>query len=259
MGALDRLVSNKADNYSKILEWWKDQKLVKARDYNDVLDNFMVLFACHSSKIEGSGISYHTTRDIFEGSEIKGFSGPAIEILEIQNQKYAFNFLLSSLESNTPISKEFILKLHRIMMYGCYSQKRYDKGERPGSFKVNDYCVGLTDEGSVPEEVESDIDDLVSELEVADNKNIVTVAAYFHLKMESIHPFADGNGRVGRTVMNYLLMLNGHPPIVLFNEDRDTYYMALAVFDNSGEISGMVEFLKEQTIKTWSKVLRRKS
>ena len=71
--------------------------------------------------------------------------------------------------------------------------------------------------------------------------------------LEQIHPFADGNGRVGRTIMNYYLMTHNYPPAIIYNEDKSPYYLALAVFDKAGEIDGFIQFLKEQTIKTWSK------
>lgn len=74
-----------------------------------------------------------------------------------------------------------------------------------------------------------------------------------------IHPFADGNGRVGRTIMNYYLMTHGYPPTIIYQEDKETYYMALTVFDKTQEITGFRKFIKEQTIKTWKvKKLDRK-
>ena len=53
--------------------------------------------------------------------------------------------------------------------------------------------------------------------------------------------------------MNYYLMTHGHPPIIIYNEDKESYYLSLAVFDKAGEIDGFVRFLKEQTVKTWTR------
>ena len=80
---------------------------------------------------------------------------------------------------------------------------------------------------------------------------VLTAAAYFHAKFENIHPFADGNGRAGRLLMNYLLLLWDHPPIIIHEEDRKAYYDALERFDSSQELDTLTAFLKEQTVKTW--------
>ena len=83
-------------------------------------------------------------------------------------------------------------------------------------------------------------------------EKVLTAAAWLHCNFEYIHPFADGNGRAGRTVMNYYLMLRDLPPVIIFEEDRKLYYEALAVFDASEKVDGMVSFLKDELVKTWS-------
>lgn len=60
-------------------------------------------------------------------------------------------------------------------------------------------------------------------------------ASYFHLQFEAFHPFADGNGRVVRTLMNYFLMTHNHPPIIIYDEDKKYYYAALQSFDEHVE------------------------
>ena len=77
------------------------------------------------------------------------------------------------------------------------------------------------------------------------------------LQFENIHPFADGNGRVGRTLMNYYLMLHDLPPAVIYEEDKETYYLALAVFDKTEKLDGFVEYLERRNCKnldSWTPV-----
>ena len=81
--------------------------------------------------------------------------------------------------------------------------------------------------------------------------------AYFHAKFENIHPFADGNGRTGRLVMNYLLLLNDHPPVIIHEEDRKGYYSALEAWDEKQELDPLITYLREQTEKTWRKQVER--
>ena len=98
---------------------------------------------------------------------------------------------------------------------------------------------------------------MLEELQDFPKEKALTAAAYFHAKFENIHPFADGNGRVGRLVMNYLLLLNDHPPITIHEEDRKVYYDALEAWDERQELESLIVFLKEQTVKTWEKQIRR--
>ena len=70
------------------------------------------------------------------------------------------------------------------------------------------------------------------------------------------HPFADGNGRTGRMVMNYLLLYLGHPPIIIHEEDRKEYYSGLEAWDENQKLDVLMDFLKEQTVKTWKKQVK---
>ncbi len=88
-------------------------------------------------------------------------------------------------------------------------------------------------------------------------KNVLTAAAYFYAKLENIHPFADGNGRTERLVMNYFLVLHGLPPIIIHEEDRKAYYSALEAWDTDQQLNPLIAFLKEQTAKTWAKQIER--
>lgn len=73
---------------------------------------------------------------------------------------------------------------------------------------------------------------------------------------KNIHPFADGTGRL---VMNYLLVIHNHPPIVIHQEDRKVYFEALEAWDEEQDLQPLKKFLREQTVKTWEKqVLRRR-
>ncbi len=57
-----------------------------------------------------------------------------------------------------------------------------------------------------------------------------------------MHAFADGNGRVGRTLTNYILMINNMPPLIVYDEDKKYYYAALEKYDKEDDIKSMIEF-----------------
>lgn len=241
--------------YEDILTWWKEEKKETQEDIYTLLDNFKILFAYHSGKIENETITLHDTREIFENGTVINYTGDLRTLFEIKNQKDCFQYLVDRIINKEEITISFILELHRQLMKGCYDDTRYGKGERPGAFKKHDYVTG-DGVGTAPEEVEAELQELLDEVKDAEGKDVMTIAAYLHLRFEEIHPFADGNGRVGRTLLNYYLMTHDFPPLILYSEDKKTYYLSLAVYDKTGEIKGFIEFLKEQMVKTWEKKKR---
>ena len=103
-----------------------------------------------------------------------------------------------------------------------------------------------------------EISELLDELSNVPTDQVLTAAAYFHAKFENIHPFADGNGRTGRLVMNYLLLTNNHPPVIIHEEDRKSYYSALEVWDEKQELAPLIRYLQEQIVKTWDRQIERR-
>lgn len=223
------------NTYEKIVNEWRSRPLNSPADVNTVLDNFRVLFAYNSNKIENPDTTYHDTREIFQNGRVTGYTGELRTLFEIQNQKNCYGFLRDKIASREPVTPDLIKETHRILMAGCYD------GD------------GV---GAAPEDVQCEMESLCQEIEAVPTDRAITAAAYFHLKFESIHPFADGNGRTGRTLMNYYLMTHGHPPTIIYDEDKVTYYMALAVYDKAEEISGFEDLLREQTVKTWTRTPR---
>jgi len=65
----------------------------------------------------------------------------------------------------------------------------------------------------------------------------------------------DGNGRVGRTLLNYFLMIHNHPPLIVFEEDRRYYYAGLQQYDEIEDLDTLQAFFTEQVEKTWKKQL----
>jgi Fic family protein len=244
-------------SYVEILNNWQVEPIITSSDLDQKLHNFRILFAYHCNKIENPETSYHNTREIFEHGKLINYTGELRTIFEIQNQKECYEFLQDKIISRDAITPEFILQVHKILMKGCYDQSRYEQGERPGAYKKHDYITG--DGVGVPsEDVEDEIAFLCNEIGNYQGEDILTCASYFHLNFESIHPFADGNGRVGRVLMNYFLMIHQYPPTIIFDENKDIYYMALAAFDHTESLEGFRKLIQEQTVKTWTRRLRKK-
>ncbi|SEP58419.1 Fic family protein [Butyrivibrio sp. TB] len=239
--------------YSDIVKAWQDKKITTVSDLESALSDYKIFFAYHSNKIEDAGVSIHQTREIFENGKVIGYTGDLRALFETENQKVCYEFLKEKVIAKEPLSGELIKSIHENLSHGCYDESRWVKGERPGTYKKNYYGVGLS-VGVPPEDVEEEIDYICEALAEAGLDSIDSVlkaAVWFHCNFERIHAFADGNGRVGRTILNYILMVNDLPPAVIFDEDKETYFMALEVFDHTDKIDGFVKFIKEQTVKTW--------
>jgi Fic family protein len=246
------------DYYEKVRDMWQQFNVNSIESLDLALDNFRILFAYHSGKIENDEIEYHDTREIFEDGKVTGYSGSTRAIFEQQNQKLCYDFLKAKIISREPFSLSLILEIHSILTSGTYDERRYIvNDERPGQFKKHDYVTGKNEVGFPPDEVESGLSEIVDELNNYIGKDILKAASYFHLRFEHIHPFADGNGRVGRTLLNYYLLTHGEPPTIIYNEDKRQYYEALELYDTKEEILPFYDFLKMQTIKTWQKTFER--
>ena len=244
--------------YDKIREMWQINNIISTEALDLALDNFRILFAYHSGKIENNEIEYHDTREIFENGKVCGYTGSTRALFEQQNQKLCYDFLKEKIVAKEPLSLPLILEVHSILTSGTYDERRFIVNEeRPGQFKKHDYVTGRNEIGLPPEEVESGLTDLINELNEYDGNDVLKAAAYFHMRFEHIHPFADGNGRVGRTLLNYFLLIHSEPPVIVFDEDKRKYYDALETYDTQEEIEPLYEFLKEQAIKTWEKTYER--
>lgn len=246
------------DLYDKIRQYW----LARPFDSEDAIDaalqNFRILFAYHSAKIENDAVEYQDTREIFENGLVTSFAGDPRTLFEQQNQKLCYEYLKPLLVAHTPLSLDLTREIHRILTAGTYDARRYvARNERPGEFKKGDYVTGIHEVGYPPDEVEPALRELIREFDAWQGDDPLVPAAYLHVRFEHIHPFADGNGRTGRTLMNYWLMCHNHPPVVIHEDVRKTYYAALEQYDADETLQPMIDFLREQTVRTWSGALRR--
>lgn len=243
--------------YESILDFWKKQNIKNANELASVLSSYSVNFAYNSGKIENDEITYHDTREVFDKDGVTSYTGSTKTLFEIQNSKAAYERMLLAFDNKQIVDEEFLKEIQMILTNGTYDERRYQIGERPGEYKHHDYVTGKNEVGASVEDVQDEVCELLDELTDIDDKNALVAAAYFHAKFVNIHPFSDGNGRVGRLLMNYILLIHNHPPITIYEEDRKDYYDALEKFDEELELNGLIDFLKLQLIKTWKKQLNK--
>jgi Fic family protein len=243
--------------YSDVLQFWRAGEIQTVAALELRLDNFRVLFAYNSGKIENSEVTYSDTREIFENGRVLNFTGDPRAILELRNQKLCYDFLKGKIVARDALTVGLVLEIHRTLTEGTYDERRYiENGERPGEFKKHDYVTGVLEVGSPAEDVPGEISDLLDEANEYRGEDVLKAAAYLHARFEFIHPFADGNGRVGRTLVNYYLLTRGRPPLVVYDDDKRLYFDCLRHYDEKEEIAPLYEFFKYETEKTWGKTLR---
>ncbi len=245
-----------AYGYENAVREWQSYEISSGSDLRARLETFAIRFSFNSGKIENDGISYRDTHEIFEKGRVIDYTGDLKTLYEISNLKDAHELMCRWFEDKKPLDESMVREMHRTIAKGTYDDRRWELGERPGSYKVNDIW------GVGPDELAAPLDSIAAEIEedlsqvreaIMDGGDPLTIAAWWHCRFEGIHAFADGNGRTGRALMNYLLVLQDMPPVIVFEEDRQDYYYALDLFDKTGDPAAMVRFLKGQCEKTWKK------
>ncbi len=241
--------------YSEIIEAWRAKDIQNSEDLSAVMGDKAITLAYHTNKLEYRDITYHDTEDVFTKNCIIDFTGNTRIVFAIKDAKNAWNLFLDSFNDMRPIDEDLVKEFHFELTLGTYAGERYRHGERPGEYKIGDYVTGRYEVGAPPEDVPMEMKELLGEMEDVPSGKVLVAAAYFHVKFENIHGFADGNGRTGRLLMNYFLACNDHPLIIIHEEDRAQYMSALEAWDFSQDLDPMKQLLEEQTIKTWGNSL----
>ncbi len=201
-----------------------------------------LLATFHSNAIEGNTLTLHETQMVLEyGITIDGH--PLREYLEATNHAEAFDTLSGLIDH--PITIETVQTLHRLVM---------DKIDpHAGELRtVQVYIRGAPftppPARDVPEYMAQWVHWLTGD--IALRYNPITRAAIAHHDFEAIHPFTDGNGRVGRLLLNLLLMQDGYPPALVLREWRPRYIQALqqAYAGNYTPLVNLVGLAVEQAL-----------
>jgi Fic family protein len=245
------------DRYETALALWQRKHIKTDAELSEALNGHSISFAYHSGNLENDRITYNDTREIFDHDGVTSYTGDLRTLFEIRNAKDANELFLQAFHDKRALDESLVKEFQQRLTQNTYDTRRYQLGERPGEYKRHDYVTGKNEIGASPEDVAEEIAELLDELHDIPADKLLRAAAYYHVKFENIHPFADGNGRTGRLTMNYFLVMNGHPPITIHQEDRKDYYAALEAWDERQELTPMEAFLREQCVKTWEKQIER--
>jgi len=200
---------------------------------------FTEAFTYDTNAIEGSTVGYSEVKDILEKDNWPKDKGKW-EISETYGVAKAVDAIRNTKEE---ISLELILKLHKI----CFSNSKDFAGKfRP---KGVDVCIrnqygDVLHVGAPSDRIKPLLKELIKwyEKNKAEYPPIL-LAAVAHNQFENIHPFQDGNGRVGRLLLNNILIKNGLPPVNITYKRRALYYKALQIYQDNGDVRPMVELI----------------
>lgn len=202
--------------------------------------NFTEKFVYNTNAIEGSTVKQDEVSKILK---IKKASIP--DEIETLNVAKAINYIKNTKE---PLSIELILNLHKL----CFLNTKDFAGKiRNVEVVVTNSKGDIIHQGLPYKNVKKELLNLV--FWYAKNKKKfkpLVLAAIIHNQFEYIHPFEDGNGRVGRLLLNYVLLKNKYPPINIFLEDRLEYYSSLNDYSKIKDLKPTLKFLVKQYEKT---------
>lgn len=191
-----------------------------------------VNFSYNSNKIEGSRLTSDQTEAIFDTSSFipKGDDFIKLDDLtESKNHFKLFDYMLDNVDNK--LSKEMIIEMNKILKRNTSDEEnpRYNVG----GFKIVPNIIGVVNiiNTTAPEDVEEEIDALLQQY---NSKTKITLEDIidFHFGFERIHPFGDGNGRVGRIIMFKECLRNNIMPFIVFDENKSYYMRGLKEYEN---------------------------
>jgi len=203
---------------------------------------FTANFTYNTNAIEGSTVLLSEVKELLSGEE-KPHDSEEVETLNVaQAIEYIKN-------SEQKIDVGFIKELHKI----CFNETKKFAGKlRDVNVVIRDAQGNIIHEGAPIEQVKTLLKELSDWYEKHKRKYPpLLLAAVVHNQFEKIHPFQDGNGRVGRLLLNYVLLKHNYPPINIRLRDRARYYRCLYEYDQNNDIKTTLKFLISQYKKQY--------
>ncbi len=225
--------------------------MIQIKTNERYLKDLLVRMAHHSTAIEGNTLTQEEVISILIYNYIPEEMNKR-EYYEVKNFKKAFEYIDESLQNNKNISIEFIKKLHSIIMDNIL--------DNAGEFKkTENIIVGANFVPTKPYLVQIELKEMLDNLEfrLINSKCIeekIEAIISEHIKFEKIHPFSDGNGRIGRLLMMYSCLREEIAPFVITKEEKNKYINLLAQEDISQFKKWILELVKFELLNNLAKI-----
>ena len=276
----------------KIYRQWLAIQPLSADDEKRLKRKFMLDFNYNSNHIEGNTLTYGQTEVLLLLGEVIG-TAKMKDLEEMKAHNICLNMVEQKADSDEPLTEIFIRQVHQVMLREDYKvYRKLPGGEitsytvHAGQYKTRPNSVitptGERFEYASPEETPALMSDLVQWYNNAVAESSLTpiqLAALFHYRYIRIHPFEDGNGRIARLMVNFILRRHKWPMMVIRSKNKKAYLTALGLTDAAvgpipadgaqaslksvapfveymesaltADISSMLEFLSDDRETTW--------
>ncbi len=223
-----------------------------------IMQKFRLDWNYHSSHIEGNQLTYGETKALLLFGHTAQ-AKPLKDHIEMTGHNEAIKYIEDVIRQKRPLTENFIRELHQLILKEPYEVDAITPDGKParrtiniGAYKtVPNHVKTKTGEifyFATPEETPAKMNDLMAWYSNNINNNDlhpVLFATEFHYKFICIHPFDDGNGRIARLLMNFILMQKGYPPAIIKTEEKYDYFAALQQAD-AGQLEFFFNYICEQ-------------
>jgi Fic family protein len=201
----------------------------------------------NSNAIENSTLTLEETEKILLQIDLDRFISER-EIFEAKNLARVVSYI-DIRAKEQELTLEVMLSLHKMLISNI-------RDDIAGRFRKEDEYVRVgTHIAPAPKEIQERLQNMLTEYNSHAAEHIIKRIAKLHLEFEYTHPFVDGNGRIGRVLMNYLLIREGYVPINITFVDRKKYYEAFREFDGEGSTLLMEEIVGKALTNSYHKRL----
>ena len=217
----------------------------------DFIEYNEILFSAHSCAIEGNSFSVDETRTLKEkGLGMIPHGKTLFEAFEILDHFQAYEFLLNNLDK--PLTEELLKDTHMLLTEHTleYKTRNDEVPSKPGEYTTVDMCAGDTIFGEHEKLIRQVPRLLESTQSAIDSGEVhpMVIAAKFHGFYEYLHPFRDGNGRLGRLMSNFILLKMGQPLLIIPSSHREEYIAALKYIKKEHTDEFLIDFFFKTSI-----------
>jgi Fic family protein len=254
---------NKLMNKMEKLERYANKYWLALQEQPDLQKSRYYTFTHHSTAIAGSSLTEYQVFRLLE-RDIPAKTTPFSEQQMVVDHQKALAFTMDEAKAHTPLTETLIRKIGSLMVKstgGIQSTTLGTFDSTSGDYRLQDVSIGtrhFPDSADVPALIHAlvnEINDKIGKAQTFFQK--CELAFDLHFRLASIHPFADGNGRTGRLLMNYLLTVLELPAFYIFKVNKVSYFRALEKARTTGMVPFFYAFMYDQYKKFIWKELKR--